>query len=227
MRLPHLSANLIKQGQLTKRLQAWWAGYHYEAEDDALPEPEEAPDEVERASGFNGRQGAAWSDPRLQVSEEIWGTGYSGPGGDDEVEALIRPLALDSSMAIVDFGAGLGGTTRALHNQTGAWVSGYEPSPLLAEAGAELSQSAGLHKKATIEAFDVETLNLHDDGFNAVFSKEALFAMGQKQEIFEIFYNCLRVDGQLLITDYLATKPDGSGDAIEQWVAQESARPKL
>ena len=227
MRLPHISPNLVKQSHLTKRLQAWWAGNYYEAEDEAEPQPEESPNEGVFAPTGNGRQAAAWSDPRLQVSEEIWGKGYSGPGGDDEVEALIRPLGLDSSMMIIDFGAGLGGTTRALHNQTGAWVSGYEASPLLAEAGAELSQMAGLHRKATIEAFDLATLKFREGGFNAVFSKEALFTMENKEEIFKHFYDCLRTDGQLLMTDYLATKPGALSGTTEEWAAQEPMRPNL
>ena len=155
------------------------------------------------------------------------GQGYTGPGGDGEVEALIRPLGLDSSMTIIDFGAGLGGTTRALHNQTGAWVSGFEASPLLAEAGAELSQKAGLHRKAAIKAFDLESLNLREGVFNAVFSKEALFTMENKEQIFKHFCDCLRTDGQLLMTDYLTTKPGAAGDTVEGWAAQKPARPHL
>ena len=66
MRLPQLSPNLIKQSQLTKRLQAWWEGYYYQARDEAEPAPEEAPDEVALAPTGNGRQAATWSDPRLR-----------------------------------------------------------------------------------------------------------------------------------------------------------------
>ena len=210
-------------------MRAWWGGYYYEAEEEPEPEPEpkEELPEFKHMPYKNDRHAAAWSDPRLQVSEEIWGKGHWSPGGDDEVEALIRPLNLDSSMTIVDFGAALGGTTRALHKETGAWVSGYEASPLLAEAGAELSQMAGLQKKAAIEVFELNKLNLRESSFNAVFSKEVIFTMEEKEEIFKKFYDCLRTDGQLLITDYLATKPDASGAAADEWSAKEPVRPTL
>ena len=227
MRFPSLSSNSVTQSHLTKRLQAWWAGYYYEPGQAAESAVADIPQAREPTPIWNGRQALAWSDPRLQVTEEIWGKGYSGPGGDEEIEALIRPLGLDSSMMIADFGAGLGGTTRALHNQTGAWVSGFEASPLLAEAAAELSHMAGLSKKAMVKAFDLENLNLRAGVFNTVFSKEALFTMDSKEEIFKNFYDCLRIGGQLVLTDYLAVKPSATSTAIEEWAAQEPARPVL
>ncbi|MDA0229175.1 MAG: methyltransferase domain-containing protein [Proteobacteria bacterium] len=227
MRLPSLPSNLVTQSHLTKRLQAWWAGYYYEPEQAAEPAPDEFSDAQKSMPIWEGRRALAWSDPRLQVTEEIWGKGYLGPGGDEEIEALIRPLGLNSGMMIIDFGAGLGGTTRALHNQTGAWVSGFEASPLLAEAGAELSHMAGLGRKAMVKTFDLESLDLRDGGFNTVFSKDALFTIDNKEAIFKKFYECLRNDGQLVLTDYLAVKPSATSTAIEEWAAQEPARPVL
>jgi len=218
---------MVKDVHLTKRLQAWWSGYYFEPEAEPESEAEESAESEFKAPENNGRQAAAWSDPRVQVSEEVWGEGYMVPGGDSYIETLIRPLGLDSSMMIVDIGAGLGGSTRALHAETGAWVSGFEVSPLLSEAAMELSRIGGLTRKATIETFDTENISLRKSGFNAVFSKDALFTMENKEDIFEAMYNCLRVDGQLLITDYLATSPKASGEAIEQWVAQEPIRPNL
>jgi hypothetical protein len=52
---------------------------------------------------------------------------------------------------IADFGVGLGGATRALHNQTVTWVSGFEASPLL------------------VGAFDLENLDLRAGPFNIAF----------------------------------------------------------
>jgi cyclopropane fatty-acyl-phospholipid synthase-like methyltransferase len=227
MRLPHLPAGLVSQKNLTKRLQAWWDGYYYEPEAEDLPEVEEEDSEEEFAAYSDGRKAAAWSDPRMRVAEEIWGEGFLTPGGEREIESLIRPLGLDSSMMIVDMGAGLGGTTRALHNLTGAWVSGFEASPLMAEAGSELSHLAGLQRKATVEAFDLESLSLRSSGFNAVFSKEAIYTLEDKETLYNKLYECLRVDGQLLITDYLTTKPESETEEIKKWMAAEPTRPHL
>jgi hypothetical protein len=91
----------------------------------------------------------------------------------------------------------------------------------------ELSRLAGLTRKGTVETFDPENLSLREAGYNAVFSKEALFAMDNKEEIFTSIYNCLRIDGQFLMTDYLATKSETSGGAIDPWLEQEPIRPKL
>ncbi len=72
-----------------------------------------------------------------------------------------------------------------------------------------------------------DNLSLRESGYNAVFSKEALFTIDNKEEIFQFIYDCLRVDGQVLITDYLATKGEASGGAIDDWVGQETFRPNL
>ena len=42
-------------------------------------------------------------------------------------------------MSVLELGAGIGGGTRHIHNETGAWVSGFENSVTLAKLGMEQS----------------------------------------------------------------------------------------
>lgn len=105
---------MAKTSNLTKRLHAWWKGEYFEEELELEPEVELVEKTEAEGLGHMGRDSAIWSDPRVQMSEGVWGTGFTSPGGEEQVVELIRPLGLDSSMMIVDIGAGLGGTTRAL-----------------------------------------------------------------------------------------------------------------
>ena len=55
MRLPHLSAGLVKESHLPERLRAWWKGYYFGEAPEAEPEAEAPSDEELKAPGHNGR----------------------------------------------------------------------------------------------------------------------------------------------------------------------------
>lgn len=223
---PSLSDKMPAGKDLAKRLHAWWEGYYLEHQVEPEP-PEKTPQESPEPSREerDNRKAAAWSDPRVQVSEMLWGPGFMTPGGPERVISLIHPLGLDSSMKVFDLGCGLGGSTRTIHTETGAWVTGYEGSPLLAEAAQELSQMAGLTRKAAIEAYDPENVALKANSASAVVSKEAFFSVENKEGLFKGIYDALKVDGQLLFTDYMLVKPNLSSAAVEQWLENEPKTP--
>ncbi|MBT6441393.1 MAG: methyltransferase domain-containing protein [Alphaproteobacteria bacterium] len=223
-----------RKTHVLRRLRAWWEGYYIEDDEPAPPSNgvsmsalvDEAA-ERESAGSEDPRIAAAFSDPRVQIMERMFGEGFTGPGGADLIRDLVKPLGLDSSMTVLDIGSGLGGGTRAIHAETGAWVTGYESSPLYVEAAMEMSKMEGLDRKAPVHAFDPEHLELKPNGTNAIFSKDALFTIKNKEALLEAIYAGLKVDGQLLITDYLTKTGDASGTAIDEWVAGEPAKPHL
>lgn len=175
----------------------------------------------------DGRMAAAFSDPRVRIMEKIFGEGFSYPGGAMLVRDLIQPLGLDSSMTVLDIGSGLGGSSRTIHSETGAWVTGYESSPLFVEAAMELSEMQGMSRKAPIHGFDPEHLELKSNGSNAIFSKDAFFTVKDKESLFAALHSGLKVDGQILFTDYLSKGSDASGAAVDDWIVGEPVRPHL
>ena len=80
-----------------------------------------------------------WDAKRVNISQYIWGEGYCGPGGPEHIVSMSKLLALSPKMSMMCLGAGLGGPTRTLADKFGVWVSGYEESEHLVEAGNELS----------------------------------------------------------------------------------------
>jgi cyclopropane fatty-acyl-phospholipid synthase-like methyltransferase len=129
-------------------------------------------------------------------------------------------------MTVIDLGAGLGGATRVIAAETGAWITGYEESALLTEAGSELSTMAGLNRKAPVEQYDPSALDLRASSCNTIFSKEAFFTIEDKDALFEAIYQALRIDGQLLFTDYMFSRSNISSGAIDAWVENEPVTPK-
>jgi ubiquinone/menaquinone biosynthesis C-methylase UbiE len=196
------------------------------ATDRKAPEPEESPPP------------AGWPEPRLKVAQAIWGEEFTTPGGHDVVMGMITPLALNEKMSVVDIGAGLGGSTRSIARETGAWVNGYDEDAELAAAAMKLSKMGALGKRAPIETCDLNAfadVGIRDNSIHAVFSKEALFTVADKDALLETMETIMKPGGQLMMTDYMAA--DGMGEsgaedeaesqAIKLWSRFEPRRPHL
>jgi len=204
-----------------KRLHAWWEGYEApgsgnaaEAHSQAAASPPAPSAPAMRAqaaadpakpdpdAGKLDRHGKPlWTATRIDVAEKLWGKGFVGPGGEDYVPDLVKPLGLDKTMSVLDLSAGLGGITRMIATHSGAWVTGLELSPMLAERGAEYTKKADLTKQAPISHYDPNHLS-PGRKFDAIFAKEIFFCL-DKEKILTQIKQCLKPGGQLLFTDYL------------------------
>ena len=171
------------------------------------------------------RQGRPlWSATRLDVAEKLWGEGFVSPGSEDYLPTLVKPLGLNPAMSVLDLGAGLGGTTRLMAKQFGAWVTGLESSPLLVKAGMERSYKLGLVRQAPIQAYDPEAFR-YPKRVDAVFAKEAFFTVIDKAGLLDNLVVVLKPRGQVLFTDYV-TDPGGlESPALASWAAREPVEP--
>ena len=216
---------------LKVRISAWWQGFDPEDIYAGDPEPLEFDTGRSKGAAAPAKPGPTkkkvplWTADRIQVAERLWGAGMHTPGGDEHVESLVKPFALNPTMTVLDLGAGLGGCARTMAKTFGSWVTGYEQWPILAEAGMLRSRMAGLDKKAPIETWDPATTQLKPRGYNCVFAKEAFFTIADKARLFDQIATTLRPGGQLCFTDYVlpeAAKPTG---AVETWMGHEPQEP--
>src|SRR3546814_6096004 len=70
---------------------------------------------------------------RLEVMQQIWGKGMSGPGDEEYILRLVKPLALNPAHTVIDVGAGLGGATRLIAEKFDIWITGLESDREVAE----------------------------------------------------------------------------------------------
>ncbi|QJE71867.1 methyltransferase domain-containing protein [Aerophototrophica crusticola] len=218
---------------LKERLVAWWEGYDLSGlmqrrRDAAADGPDAAAGGVSSgpAEGkhLNRKGKPLWTATRVQVSEKIWGEGFSTPGGTDFIPSMVKPLGLNPAMSVLDIGAGLGGATRTMAQQYGAWVTGLEHNPVLAELGMFRSQKSGLARQAPVQQMDL-------DGFkwtkrvDAIFSKEALFTIRNKEGLIDGIEAALKPRGQLLFTDYVVDPAALKQREFDSWANHEPAEP--
>jgi ubiquinone/menaquinone biosynthesis C-methylase UbiE len=202
------------------RLKAWWEGY------DLAIRPKQkadldAGDLPQSAVGYEAPEPRSM---RLEVMQQIWGKGMSGPGDEEYILRLVKPLGLNPAHTVIDVGAGLGGATRLIAEKFDIWITGLESDPEVAEEGMELSTMAGLAKRAPIHYFDVDRYEFREHSTDCVVSKESLFTVEDKDRLLKEIIRMIRPRGQLLFTDYvLADNADKR--AVYDWAEGEPTRP--
>lgn len=206
------------------RLIAWWNGYDIDdLKDRMLPRSSHKDDDKSDQVALNDSlQKKMWDAACVKGTQMIWGDGFCGPGGEQNVIDMSKLLALTPKMSAIDIGAGLGGPARVLAQKFGVWISGYESNQLLAEEGTKLSVAKGLEKKAPIIHRDLNDSPTFDRSFDRAFSKEILFTVENKTALIKSIFDQLKDDGLFLISDFVVRDHDSlSHPDVLNWVKQE------
>ncbi len=205
------------------RIKAWWEGYELELHQKQL---EGKPTDADKTHVVRYvRPEMRWETARIALVQKVWGDGLVGPGGEETILSLVNPFGLTPAMSLLDLGAGLGGAARIMADHFGVWVTGLEAESQLAEAGMELSNMAGLGKKAPVNSFDPEHFELQPHTFDCVFSKEFMYTVEDKDRVFRTLDVALKERGQLLFTDFVLAESERKSEALEQWAAKEPVTP--
>lgn len=216
-----------KKVPLLARLEAWWKGYEFVPEVDDEPENLEFEEEFDETDlqQYMELDEFKWSEQRADAVESVWGEGLVGPSGGEQILDMVKPMGLDPSKSVLDLSAGLGGGMRLVSQTFGAWVTGLEQSPNLAKLGQKKSIIAGMSKRASVEACDLENLELSDGTYDCIYARELFFTVKRKADLFQALFDALKVDGELAFTDFVLAEPDSETEAIRKWIAGEPVEP--
>lgn len=219
---------------LKERFLAWWEGYDLSgrrerrreaaAQAAALAGTATSAGPSDATKHLNRKGKPLWTATRVQVAEKIWGEGFSTPGGTDVIPSMVKPLGLNPAMSVLDIGAGLGGATRTMAQQYGAWVTGLEHNPVLAELGMFRSQKSGLARQAPVQQMDLDAFKWTKK-VDAIFSKEALFTIRNKDGLVDGIEAALKPRGQFLFTDYVLDPAGLKQREFDSWANHEPAEP--
>ena len=194
------------------RLKAWWEGYDIHIPDEAFKKKEKKSRAVEKEEKKSPLQ-----DDRVVVLQRVWGRGFDRPCNPDYVVDLVAPVGLDSSMSVLDLGAGLGGTTRTICEAFNAWVTGVEPDETLAAAGHILSDKQGIVQRAPIHQDRLDGLEVKPRGYDCIFSKETLFRVADKETLMATLEDAIKPGGYFLFTDYVLSDESSDSEAVRTW----------
>ena len=152
----------------------------------------------------------------MMIAQNLWGEGNVGPCSGDFFGELINQLGLTKEHSALMVGAGLGGTSRYVTKETGAWVTAYEVNERIIAEGREQCAVAGLAKRVTYEEFDPHGTVPPKAKFHTVMSFDALYTVEDKKDLLERMVGGLSSDGTLMFTDYVVPKAPEPGQA-ETW----------
>ncbi|WP_374372105.1 class I SAM-dependent methyltransferase [Dongia sp.] len=185
------------------RLRAWWEGVDVPVPEGHLPSGKAEPTLSVKPAEPPIPPLMEWETDTIRIQQQVWGEGYYKPGGEEYLLGLAKPFGLNPSLTVMEFGAGLGGGTRALVNEFGVWVNGLEPTAEIAKAGKEMSIKAGMEKKADIIRYNPDGFEPKAGSVDCILSSESLYLVEDKLKILKTFERCLKSRGQISITDFV------------------------
>ncbi len=148
-----------------------------------------------------------WPKERLTVTNHLWGTGYTMPGGEIETLRLTKPLGLSSASSLLLLGVGGGGLAGSIVRNFGAWVTGLEAEPALVHQAQALMKAGQLATKAKIETWDPADPQFAPRQHHHCLAIEPLRCGGHPAPILDGLSKALKLGGQLVMTELVAVKP--------------------
>ena len=205
---------------LWMRLKAWWHGYDLQATR-RLKELE-----VGHDVSFEAEL-EPWEKAEYLVPQLIWGEGFLTPGGAERVAELVKPLALDKSMSVLDVGGHLGGQARLIARDFGAWVTAVEADTQLAEVAGLLSEREGLGKKAEFHSFKPDSVEFRNNAFDVAISTDALYRVESKRALLIAVGKALKKRAQFMLSDYIRDESVADTSALDAWIKIEPSAVHL
>lgn len=189
---------------------------------DAVSNQEPANPELDRLALMQlDRHGEpVWSPARSEGAQLLWGDGMTGPEDAQWMVDQVRSFGLSPAKSVLDLSAGLGGTARALVETCDTWVTGLEPSPLLARLAMDRAKVTGLSKKAPVTHYDPEHFN-QAGSFDLVMADRVLHRVRDKELFLDRIGDCIKPKGGAVLFDYVIDGTPGSWDAWNGWREEE------
>ncbi len=152
-----------------------------------------------------------YHDAMVALLEWIWGRDYMAPGGEGNVDRMVRGLEL-ADKRVLDIGCGIGGPAFALARKYGAHVTGVDLEPQLIERATRRAAELGLSHKTEFRAVSIGPFPFPDASFDVVFTSAALTQAEDKPGIAAECFRILTPGGVLTCYDWLKNDAPISDD---------------
>jgi phosphoethanolamine N-methyltransferase len=134
--------------------------------------------------------------------EWIWGRDFMAPGGEGNVDKLVKGLDL-AGRRVLDIGCGIGGPAFVLARKYGAQVTGIDLEPQLIARAARRAAELGLSQQTDFRTVSLGPLPFPDRSFDLVFTSGALTQTADKTGMIAECFRVLKPGGVLTCYDWL------------------------
>jgi ubiquinone/menaquinone biosynthesis C-methylase UbiE len=135
---------------------------------------------------------AEYDDRLIALLETLWGDGFLSPGGAEEVDKVLVDLSLEG-LHVLDFGCGTGGIACYLvEARGGARVTGIDIEVPVLDHARGRAEARGLADRIDFVRVAPGPLPFPGQSFDAVFSKDAMIHVPDKEALFVDLFRLLR-----------------------------------
>ncbi len=162
------------------------------------------------------------------IEQKVWGEGYSNPVSGDFLEALLKPLELESYTELLLLGAGFGGIASGVIARHGAKVAAHEATAALAEAATAHWATSEMEKPPVVNACDLAAATLPSREFDGGLALNAFLPVGDKVGALKRVERALKVRKPFVILEtFPGADVDPESEEFEEWRSLEPERPRL
>ena len=162
-----------------------------------------------------------YDETAIRFLEALWGDGYLSPGGPDEVDRVLDGLSL-RGRTVLDIGCGAGGITlHLIEKHNAAQATGFDVEEPVIEAARRRADMRGLGDRATFVQGDPGPLPFADASFDAVFSKDALLHVPDKDALFAEIFRVLKPGGVFAASNWMIGHDGEPSADMKAYIAAE------
>lgn len=198
------------------KVLAWWEGYDLsgvkrkdkEVNQEILDEDSEQPANPETI--------------HLELSELVWGNGFSGPWDAALFVPGIKLTGLpEASNRIAFIGADVGGPALEMATAFDCSMTIYEDNEWKADMAELRIAQADMAGTIRVEQRPIDDLDLEPDAYGAIICRDRFFEIADTYPVLKHFQEALVPLGHLVISDYVMHLPEDYKSLIKAWAEIE------
>lgn len=151
----------------------------------------------------------------MPLMDLVWGKGFIAPGGEGNVDRIVKGFDLKGKR-VLELGSGAGGGTLVLAAKYGAQVVGLELEADLVTKSIALARDAGLSEQVEFRCVEPGPFPVENESFDALYTSGVICHIPGRVDLFRDVLRVLKPGGLLLGYDWFMTT--ASVD-IDKWLA--------
>jgi SAM-dependent methyltransferase len=166
---------------------------------------------------MSGDKEGEYTDDLITKLEWIFSEDFLSPGGREEVAKIVENIDLEGK-EVLDIGVGIGGPACILIEDHGAaLVTGIDVEEPVLHKAAGLVSSRGLQDRIILKQVNPGPLPFGDESFDAVFSKDSIIHIPDKEALFKEVLRVLRPGGWVVMGDWYCSEEPFT-EEMSDWV---------